>query len=137
MVNPDVVENLSDVNVSGQQTIKRKSVDDSLDDKDPPVAEEENDKKNCCCLALQILIWLGISGTLFRFESLIFFTKKYTDYDTDSYKWFDFVTFIFYFIMVIIIILYLIFERKKIKPFTTLEFIISLLAIGDGTYNLT
>jgi hypothetical protein len=39
--------------------------------------------------------------------------------------------------MLIIIILYLIFERKKIKTFTTLEFIISLLAIGDGTYNLT
>jgi hypothetical protein len=57
MVNPDIVENLSDVNVSGQQTIKRKSVDDSLVHKDPPVAEGENDKNNCCFLALQILIW--------------------------------------------------------------------------------
>jgi hypothetical protein len=33
MVNPDIVENLSDVNFSGQQTIKRKSVNDSLDPK--------------------------------------------------------------------------------------------------------
>ena len=75
---------------------------------------------------------------LLGFLISIFATTGYFKYETDWYKYLDLVTFVFYFVMAMIIVFYLVYDRDKTMNFTTLELIIILLlAIGDGTFNLT
>ena len=84
--------------------------------------------------------WFIISGMLLlaSLVIIIFDTTGYFKFETDWYKYLDLVTSVFYSVMVIIIAFYLVYDRDKSMNFTTLELIIiSLLAIGDGTFNLT
>ena len=100
--------------------------------------EKKSEKKTNCCCICKCTTWFIISGLLLGFVITIFATSGYFKYETNWYKYLDLVTFLFYSVMVIIILFYLVYDRDKSMNFTTLELIIILLlAIGDGTFNLT
>ena len=98
----------------------------------------EKVKKMCrenACVIFLVILWVILSISLLLFVVIIFRTDF--DFTHPEYQWYDIATTIFYILMIWIICYYLCFDKKENPNFTTLEFVVSVLAIGDGTYNLT